>query len=160
MKPNQSTQSPILSGAATAPLSRSQSSPAAAASAPTVTTPVVPPPTESQTPKPAAPPKLGEILAGARDALGHALRVMIANQLPEGDGGRRLTENAFEAAKNLCQTPGRVTRKDVAAALDGLTVAVGYLANHSRRLPEDLNTARAAQHKLTKLAEQYDTLAA
>lgn len=103
---------------------------------------------------------LPKLLTGARDALAHALQVMIANRFPDNDGGRRIAENAFEAAKNLGQTPGKATRQDVGDALEGLNTAVNHIANHSLLFPGDLDALRGKRHQLQKQVAQYDTLTA
>lgn len=95
-------------------------------------------------------------LADATRTLGHSLRVMIANQFPESDGGRRIAEVAFEAAKNV--PAGKATRENLADAISGLTTAVNHIANHSLKFPGDLDVLRSAQRKLTGVAEQYDAL--
>lgn len=162
MKENQNQSRPTASSSAPAAPANS-SAPAAQ-----VTTPVVP---AIKSPVVAAPPealaKAQQIVAEANEllqngvaeavkALGHSLRVMIANQFPETDGGRRIAEVAFENAKNV--PAGKATRVNLADAITGLTTAVNHIANHSLKFPGDLDVLRTGLNKLTNVAEQYDAL--
>ena len=104
----------------------------------------------------AAAEALQDGLALAKKTLGHALRVMIANQFPEGDGGRRIAENAFEHAKNVRE--GKATRADLAAAAQGLTDAVNHIANHSLKFPGDLDQLRNGLRQVVAAAEQHDAV--
>lgn len=87
----------------------------------------------------------------ARAALGHALRVMIANQFHENDGGRRIAENTFERCKNIPE--GKGARDDLDKAAAGLTDAVNHIANHSLKFPGDLDQLRSSLQKVNLARE-------
>ena len=96
---------------------------------------------------------LATALAQVRDGLAFALRVMIANQFPENDGGRRLAENVFEAAR-IAVSGGKPRLADLVAAVDGLQLVANHLANHSLRFPGDLGAVREhVQKGLTALKQ-------
>lgn len=99
----------------------------------------------------AAAENLATGLMQARATLGHALRVMIANQFPENDGGRRIAENAFENCKNVPE--GKGTREDLEKAAQGLTDAVNHIGNHSLKFPGDLDQLRTGLRKVNAALE-------
>lgn len=91
-------------------------------------------------PKPAA--DLRGALTAARDALGHALRTLIANDIHDGTSERNRLENAFENAKNALGGEAKVAHLENAAK--DLALAVNILSNHSLKNGDDLKTVKEA----------------